>query len=167
MHRHATRIPTPPARIPWLAPGLLFGLFAAAAVCSLASACAPDCSLEAELKDKAAAGAIDCGEVRLRADRAATDACVVESFRANRPFYAQYQTQGIDSETITGFVGGADGSITLYHYGGAMGGGGGAGETITLLLCDAPMLKTDVENRGEGTIPIDCAKVSSQGRVCG
>lgn len=132
-----------------------------------AAACTPECTLEAEMEDAAADNAVNCGTVRLNGDRQAADACVVEAFNTGKPFIAEYQTRGMDSETYSGLVGATDGTITLFHYDSDPSGGGGIGAKVTKLTCTTPTIKADLEQRDEGTTPIDCVSVASQGHVCG
>lgn len=97
--------------------------------------CESRCELDPELRELAGSGATSCGRVPLGGDQSAAHRCAVESLRAGRAFWVQWQRQGIDSEVWAGLARAPDGTGYSYFWDGDPSGGSNAGATAHRSRC--------------------------------
>lgn len=102
---------------------------------ALVLGCESRCELDPELRALAGPGATACGRVPLGADQSAAHRCAVESLRAGRAFWVQFQRQGIDSEVWAGLARAPDGTGYSYSWDGDPSGGSGVGATAQRSRC--------------------------------
>lgn len=73
-------------------------------------------SLETKIGALVGPNAIDCGHVRVEGDRSRSAECLVNAFRAGRPFSVRYDRHGIDSHLETALVRSRDGRLLKLEY---------------------------------------------------
>jgi hypothetical protein len=133
----------------------------------LTLSCGKKCTLDAEARELAPEGAVDCGRVSLGGDRTATDECVLKNFQEGKPFHGRYERQGIDSHVALGVVRSSDGRVIFLHYDGDPGGGGGDGRPVVdASVCESPRVHASPASRPAGSAPLECASSMQLGRVC-
>lgn len=67
--------------------------------------------LKARLGTIAGHGAVDCGEVRSKADKSRTNRCALKAFQHHRAFFLHYEEWGIDSRIDLGIAGNSRGRL--------------------------------------------------------
>jgi hypothetical protein len=108
----------------------------------------------AELRERAGAGARDCGVVALGSPHQESLGCATASLATKRPFFVAFQVMGIDSQVYRGLVLTQQGTTERGTWDSDVWGGSRrtAEHRITWRPCAAPTLK--VRNDG---VDVDCA----------
>ncbi len=141
-----------------------------AAVAGVGAGCgssAGGCDLDALLRQRAGAGAVNCGRVAVGAPTAAVDQCIADQLAQGHAFYARYDVQGIDSRASLGASRDAGGHASVLMSDSDTSGGGNSGARITETNCSGdPPIQTRLDQPGAVT-PVFC-NVGDQGSLaCG
>jgi hypothetical protein len=149
-------------------PSILLALVLA---CGLAAgACgssASPCDLDALLRRRAGAGAVDCGHVAVGAPTAATDQCVGAQLAQGHAFYARYDVQGIDSRAMLGALRDGAGKVSVLHWDSDPSGGAQSGARVTEIGCTGdPPLQTRLTQPAAVT-PLSCTVAGPSSLACG
>jgi len=143
-------------------PALLAGAIAVAG-CGSSS---PACDLDALLRRRAGAGAVDCGHVGIGAATAATDQCIADRSAAGTPFFARYDVQGIDSQVAMGVVRDPRGQTSVLLWDSDPSGGSGAPAQISESVCGGdPPVQTPL-TRPDGFPVVGCTVLVSSDLAC-
>jgi hypothetical protein len=125
-----------------------------------------ECKLADELRERAGAGATNCGHVALGADPSPVDACVVMAFSTGRAFHAQYDLQGQDSKVIRGVAGNSQGEVTFLLWDSDPSGGSDAGAVVSADSCVGPTVDVPSSSEASAAGPLMCTSTTSLGRTC-
>ena len=124
------------------------------------------CDLDALLRRRAGAGAVDCGHVAIGASSAATDQCIADQTAAGTPFFAHYDEQGIDSRVALGVVRDPQGQTSVLLWDSDPSGGSGAPARITESVCGGdPPVQTPMTNP-DGFPVVSCTVETSTDLAC-
>jgi hypothetical protein len=144
---------------------VLVALAGAIAVAGCGSS-SPACDLDALLRQRAGAGADDCGHVAIGASTAATDQCIADRSAAGTPFFAHYDVQGIDSRVALGVVRDPQGQTSVLLWDSDPSGGSGAPARITESVCGGdPPVQTPL-TRSDGFPVVSCTIEVSTDLAC-
>jgi hypothetical protein len=125
------------------------------------------CDLDALLRRRAGAAAVDCGHVAVNAPTAATDQCIADQTAAGTPFFAHYDVQGIDSSVALGVVRDPQGQTSVLLRDSDPSGGSGAPARITESVCGgSPPVQTPLI-RPDGFPVVSCTAETSTDLACG
>jgi hypothetical protein len=110
------------------------------------------------LAQLAGPGAVDCGDVALRQDRAAALDCVAEALAGDSPFFAAFDVQGIDSAVAIGIVRTAEPRLRMLHWDSDVQGGGNPGLALPAIwLEECGRIEVDRGRRSAmPTSPVRC-----------
>jgi hypothetical protein len=131
------------------------------------------CDLDALLRQRAGAGAVNCGQVAVGGSTTATDQCIADQTARGGTFHAHYDVQGIDSRVALGAFRDAAGHASVLLWDSDPSGGGNAGARIIESVCGGdPPIHTSLTrpNAGAGTpvgTPVSCAVEVSSRLACG
>jgi len=126
----------------------------------------PACDLDALLRRRAGAGAVDCGHVATGASTAATDQCIADHDAAGTPFFARYDEQGLDSRGALGVVRDPQGQTSVLLWDSDPSGGSGAPPRITESVCGGdPPVQTPL-TRPDGSPVVSCTVEVSTDLAC-
>jgi len=126
----------------------------------------PACDLDALLRRRAGAGAVDCGHVAIGASTTATDQCIADQSAAGTPFFARYDVQGIDSRVALGVVREPQGQTSVLLWDSDPSGGSGAPARITESVCGGdPPVQTPL-TRPDGSPVVSCTVEVSTDLAC-
>jgi hypothetical protein len=126
----------------------------------------PACDLDALLRRRAGAGAVDCGHVAVGSPTAATDQCIADRSAAGTPFFARYDVQGIDSRAALGVVRDPQGGTSVLLWDSDPSGGAGAPARITESVCGGdPPVQTPL-TRHDGFPIVGCTATTSTDLAC-
>jgi len=140
---------------------VLIGSIAAASCGSPAG-----CDLDAVLRRRAGAGAVDCGHVAVGAPTTTADQCIADQTAAGTPFFAHYDVQGIDSRVALGVVRDPQGRTSVLLWDSDPSGGSGVGAQITETVCGGePPVQTQLNHPG-GFPVVSCTVETSTNLVC-
>ncbi len=134
---------------------------------SLMSCGEDSCKLEPQLQQRAGRGAKDCGHVALGASAASVDECVVEAFRSQQPFVAQYDRQGFDSRIVFGLAGDAQGNVTFLLWDSDPSGGSGDSAVISGGTCADVSVDESTTRDPATSPPLLCDSAMTNTRTCG
>ena len=127
----------------------------------------PACDLDALLRRRAGAGAVDCGHVAVGAASSATDQCIADRGTAGTSFFARYDVQGIDSRVAFGVVRDPNGQTSVLLWDSDPSGGSGAPARVTEYVCGGdPPVQTQLTNPGSSVV-VACTVVTSTDLACG
>jgi len=125
------------------------------------------CDLDQLLRQRAGAGAVDCGRVAVGAPTAATDQCIADQTARGMPFFARYNVQGIDSSVSLGVVRDPRGQSSILMRDSDPSGGGNIGAQIGETVCSGdPPIQTPL-TRPDGFPIVSCTVDVPSGLVCG
>jgi hypothetical protein len=158
-------VSAPPVRavITVVLPAVVLGLGLANQGCGSSASC----DLDQLLRQRAGAGAADCGRVAVGAPTTATDQCIADQTARGMPFFARYDVQGIDSSISLGVVRDPRGQSSVLMRDSDPSGGGNVGAQIAVTVCGGdPPIQTPL-TRPDGFPIVSCTVDVSSGLVCG
>ena len=124
------------------------------------------CDLDAVLRGRAGAGAVDCGHVAVGAPTTTTDQCIADQTAAGATFFAHYDVQGTDSRVAFGVVRDPRGQTSVLLWDSDPSGGSGAPGRITESVCGGdPPVQTPLTRTG-GLPVVGCTVETSTDLVC-
>jgi hypothetical protein len=128
---------------------------------------APACDLDALLRRRAGAGAVDCGRAAIGGPTADVDQCVVDQSAQGHAFYARYDVQGIDSRASLGALRDGAGQVSVLLWDSDPSGGGNSGARVTETACSGdPPLQTHLSQPAAASV-VFCTEAGAGSLACG
>jgi hypothetical protein len=139
------------------------------AIATLLSGCGGGgaCDFDSRLRERAGAGAVNCGHVVVGASAVAVNQCVADQTARAAPFYARYDVQGTDSSVAYGVVRSAQGQSSVWFFDSDPSGGSNVGAHVAQTVCGGDPPLQVAADPNTSSVPVSCTVAATTTVICG